>query len=121
MVPARRTLLIHNTRRLFSRSTIAPATALNGSAGNVKAMMAIPAMTTEWVTLLTMTMMPKFAALRIVSEISCASHNSTKLRFFSTCRKLAIPGDGSEDGLDRSEEHTSELQSPVVISYAVFC
>src|SRR5213079_718663 len=27
---------------------------------------------------------------------------------------------GGED-LDRSEEHTSELQSPVVISYAVFC
>src|SRR5213079_3466680 len=24
-------------------------------------------------------------------------------------------------GPDRSEEHTSELQSPVVISYAVFC
>src|SRR5213079_3605771 len=24
-------------------------------------------------------------------------------------------------GVDRSEEHTSELQSPVVISYAVFC
>src|SRR5213079_3501059 len=24
-------------------------------------------------------------------------------------------------GWDRSEEHTSELQSPVVISYAVFC
>ena len=27
----------------------------------------------------------------------------------------------SEDTLNRSEEHTSELQSPVPISYAVFC
>ena len=26
-----------------------------------------------------------------------------------------------EDGLDRSEEHTSELQSRIRISYAVFC
>ena len=29
--------------------------------------------------------------------------------------------DVGEDGLHRSEEHTSELQSPVPISYAVFC
>src|SRR3546814_3962906 len=28
---------------------------------------------------------------------------------------------GSPDGLDRSEEHTSELQSLMRISYAVFC
>src|SRR6184192_4516162 len=27
----------------------------------------------------------------------------------------------SAEGLDRSEEHTSELQSPIDISYAVFC
>src|SRR2546429_5137879 len=79
---------------------MAPTPAQKGRAENKKALMEIPAMTTEWVTLLTMTMMPKFAALRIVSEISCASHNSTKLRFFSTCRKLAISGDGGEDGLD---------------------
>src|ERR1051325_4315988 len=37
------------------------------------------------------------------------------------------PGDAIEPGLERarlrarSEEHTSELQSPYVISYAVFC
>src|SRR3546814_8663250 len=30
-----------------------------------------------------------------------------------------VPGDGR--GLDRSEEHTSELQSLMRISYAVFC
>src|SRR5213079_3666509 len=27
----------------------------------------------------------------------------------------------ADDGVARSEEHTSELQSPVVSSYAVFC
>ena len=31
------------------------------------------------------------------------------------------PGLYSIDEYERSEEHTSELQSPVVISYAVFC
>ena len=30
-------------------------------------------------------------------------------------------GGAGVDLLDRSEEHTSELQSPVPISYAVFC
>src|SRR3546814_7720854 len=30
-------------------------------------------------------------------------------------------GDGAIDGPDRSEEHTSELQSLMRISYAVFC
>src|SRR3546814_1506818 len=35
---------------------------------------------------------------------------------------LAIdPADGSVWGADRSEEHTSELQSLMRISYAVFC
>ena len=29
--------------------------------------------------------------------------------------------DGRMDAHSRSEEHTSELQSPVPISYAVFC
>ena len=31
------------------------------------------------------------------------------------------PTEGAEEGGGRSEEHTSELQSPVPISYAVFC
>src|SRR3546814_8841186 len=31
------------------------------------------------------------------------------------------PGTGPEGGTDRSEEHTSELQSLMRISYAVFC
>src|SRR3546814_1071244 len=30
-------------------------------------------------------------------------------------------GDGTDDGTGRSEEHTSELQSLMRISYAVFC
>src|SRR3546814_6868502 len=33
----------------------------------------------------------------------------------------AGPRDGGEDGQGRSEEHTSELQSLMRISYAVFC
>src|SRR3546814_2084122 len=33
----------------------------------------------------------------------------------------AIPGVPNEKGYDRSEEHTSELQSLMRISYAVFC
>src|SRR5213079_3767524 len=51
---------------------------------------------------------------------------------FSFCRLprgnrvAVITGSGGSavwmaDILSRSEEHTSELQSPVVISYAVFC
>src|SRR5213079_3465884 len=40
------------------------------------------------------------------------SHSTTQLRRADPCgRCLPV----------RSEEHTSELQSPVVISYAVFC
>src|SRR3546814_7952630 len=32
-----------------------------------------------------------------------------------------IPADSEEQALDRSEEHTSELQSLMRITYAVFC
>ena len=32
-----------------------------------------------------------------------------------------IEYEADEDGIIRSEEHTSELQSPNLISYAVFC
>jgi hypothetical protein len=38
-------------------------------------------------------MRPKLAALRTVREISCANHNSKKLRFFSTSQKLATSFD----------------------------
>src|SRR3546814_4956319 len=37
----------------------------------------------------------------------------------SQCRAIPAPGPDSRDG--RSEEHTSELQSLMRISYAVFC
>src|ERR1700724_1760892 len=37
-------------------------------------------------------MIPKLAAFRTGSEISWANHKSTKLRFFSTPRKLAVRG-----------------------------
>src|SRR3546814_10300556 len=36
-------------------------------------------------------------------------------------RRAAQPGTRRADGPDRSEEHTSELQSLMRISYAVFC
>src|ERR1051325_11677616 len=39
-------------------------------------------------------------------------------------RRRLLDGEEGElhpQGVDRSEEHTSELQSPYVISYAVFC
>src|SRR3546814_5025617 len=34
---------------------------------------------------------------------------------------LRLPHAGDRDGVERSEEHTSELQSLMRISYAVFC
>src|SRR5213079_1225718 len=40
----------------------------------------------------------------------------------ATIRVTSLPGGNSIEFTGvRSEEHTSELQSPVVISYAVFC
>src|ERR1051325_12115416 len=38
-----------------------------------------------------------------------------------SCPTAEAPGPGGTSGQGRSEEHTSELQSPYVISYAVFC
>src|SRR3546814_5836577 len=35
--------------------------------------------------------------------------------------RLVAPGDGTIESVHRSEEHTSELQSLMRISYAVFC
>src|SRR3546814_1647674 len=37
------------------------------------------------------------------------------------CRVGAAPQEGAKEGPPRSEEHTSELQSLMRISYAVFC
>src|SRR3546814_2746266 len=60
-----------------------------------------------------------------VSSLS-RSKNQTQLTAASTSRKV-LPGEviralfGSALGSIRSEEHTSELQSLMRISYAVFC
>src|SRR3546814_4622413 len=52
--------------------------------------------------------------------------NRTKLKFVYRAASSGLMGGRARalnfDGLpDRSEEHTSELQSPMRISYAVFC
>src|SRR3546814_1371855 len=39
----------------------------------------------------------------------------------STADAVMLASHAEEAGADRSEEHTSELQSPMRISYAVFC
>src|SRR3546814_6813920 len=43
-----------------------------------------------------------------------SAHSSAPIAYFNVARQAANPG-------DRSEEHTSELQSLMRISYAVFC
>src|SRR3546814_5310627 len=39
----------------------------------------------------------------------------------AVCASAAVPRSALEDRRERSEEHTSELQSLMRISYAVFC
>ena len=46
---------------------------------------------------------------------------SRDVAFISGLMAQRVPFIVAELGADRSEEHTSELQSPSVISYAVFC
>src|SRR3546814_4426312 len=41
--------------------------------------------------------------------------------FIARCNKRRVAGAGGVDSAVRSEEHTSELQSLMRISYAVFC
>src|SRR3546814_3395565 len=55
---------------------------------------------------------------------SAASNNSFKpnlLRYTKAMAEKACHGFGSTTQVGRSEEHTSELQSLMRISYAVFC
>src|SRR3546814_4802127 len=40
---------------------------------------------------------------------------------YARCRALPPSSDGCSHSISRSEEHTSELQSLMRISYAVFC
>src|SRR3546814_2415713 len=44
-----------------------------------------------------------------------------KIREWDVVNEAIEPNDGRADGMRRSEEHTSELQSLMRISYAVFC
>src|SRR3546814_2121065 len=53
------------------------------------------------------------------TPISAISENSSPSIIRAS--KAPIPADGKVDKMVRSEEHTSELQSLMRISYAVFC
>src|ERR1044071_5448990 len=66
-------------------------------------------------------LLPEFAAKNIVMELKSVKFFAT---FNSTlCIVLLLPKRASDrlQEFVRSEEHTSELQSRVDISYAVFC
>src|SRR3546814_1489499 len=66
----------------------------------------------------------------IVSALARAQRDSADYQFFIQTDAAINPGnsggalvtmDGRLIGINRSEEHTSELQSLMRISYAVFC
>src|SRR3546814_1063632 len=58
---------------------------------------------------------------RIVLKLSPMGHVSTRTAGKRDQQRGALPGAGIGDVILRSEEHTSELQSLMRISYAVFC
>ena len=56
------------------------------------------------------------------SEGAAATRNGQyKKRGAAATRDWVLESEGDAATRNRSEEHTSELQSPVPISYAVFC
>src|SRR3546814_6330608 len=55
----------------------------------------------------------------VYGEAECAIAHAVFLRTFSD--RVTVVVHGEQDACDRSEEHTSELQSLMRISYAVFC
>ena len=57
---------------------------------------------------------------RDLDELSERSPSATSPSLKNEDMELAEPEEGSDDD-DRSEEHTSELQSQDSIAYAVFC
>src|SRR3546814_3701800 len=64
------------------------------------------------------------ASSRAASACISPSTSSSGLRRCSSARALRIfcaEGEFDDPKLERSEEHTSELQSLMRISYAVFC
>ena len=73
----------------------------------------------------------KFTWIPFYKELSdwLLGKQNSQPELISTLKEIGITGfrDGTEKGKEitlqeiRSEEHTSELQSPDCISYAVFC
>src|SRR6188768_4591979 len=66
------------------------------------------------------------ATTEIYTSIDTLSlHDALPISRTATARRansvLAMAPSGLADGYERSEAHTSELQSPIDISYAVFC
>src|SRR3546814_8589145 len=61
------------------------------------------------------------AGLRIDNRSRLALGDSTDLTFTYGGEAYTDEQDGAADGAERSEEHTSELQSLMRNSYAVFC
>src|SRR3546814_8336849 len=59
-----------------------------------------------------------FRSSRVSTEPARSAR--TRLSAFRHCG-IACPGQGPRHAMPRSEEHTSELQSLMRISYAVFC
>src|SRR3546814_7660473 len=53
--------------------------------------------------------------------IRCPDHPVAQALIAATGRPLAAPSANASGRISRSEEHTSELQSLMRISYAVFC
>src|SRR3546814_2845718 len=59
-----------------------------------------------------------------ISTCSCAREGADSSRLTGSCQQSLIhkrPGPSGGSIFPRSEEHTSELQSLMRISYAVFC
>src|SRR3546814_2456209 len=56
-----------------------------------------------------------------VCRLTCALNSAASARARPSSRPSDAMPHQNESGTDRSEEHTSELQSLMRISYAVFC
>ena len=65
------------------------------------------------------TLFPYTTLFRSLAAVESAGRTGDELEAAHRSDGLAAAG-LADDG-ERSEEHTSELQSPVPISYAVFC
>src|SRR5213592_3998250 len=61
------------------------------------------------------------AARALVTDRATGLLRLLRLEFLGEDRAAELRADTLDQVVDRSEEHTSELQSRYVISYAVFC